>query len=165
MDASNLRLLHLKKRLLTGFRAVQSCCRFQVAQKMWFKVHFKFKKISVKPASDLLSIYKTVGARKSRVQSRFKILLLLDLARGASPGRKERRKRCQNVGYSQRKCSNFRKLSQIAVLIPLTDTEIVTPPPCVCYFWDDIIHTKPGMQRLGEFRHPQSCFLTLAGEL
>ena len=33
------------------------------------------------------------------------------------------------------------------------------------YFWNEIIHNKPGMQRLGEFRHPQSCFLTLAGEL
>ena len=32
------------------------------------------------------------------------------------------------------------------------------------YFWNEIIHNKPGMQRLGEFRHPQSCFLTLAGE-
>ncbi len=35
----------------------------------------------------------------------------------------------------------------------------------VFFFWNDIIHNKPGMQRLGEFRHPQSCFLTLAGEL
>ena len=36
---------------------------------------------------------------------------------------------------------------------------------CVIFFWNDIIHTNPVMQRLGEFRHPQSCFLTLAGEL
>ena len=32
------------------------------------------------------------------------------------------------------------------------------------FFWNDIIHTNPVMQRLGEFRHPQSCFLTFAGE-
>ena len=36
--------------------------------------------------------------------------IILDLARGASPGRWEKKKRCQNVGYSQRKCSHFSEI-------------------------------------------------------
>ena len=94
---------------------------------------------------------------------------VLDWARGASPGRKESGNVVRVVfvrKYFVEKKMIFRNFekSNFFFDVPkkIFGSKIFW---CWIFFWNDIIHTNPVMQRLGEFRHPQSCFLTLAGEL